>query len=238
VENIMSSKVFRTRQGTILLGVVAAVLAAIALIVYLKQYTNNANAKAVAVPVLVAQGPIAQGTSGEVIASSNLVKPHSYPQDKLAAGAITNASELQGLVTKQAITAGEQLTADDFTAANSQYAGIVGQLPRGMRAVVVPLDLPGQVGGQIAAGNYVDVWALINVTTSNGATTPVARQILPNMLVMNTNTNGNVTLEATPEQAGKLIYASGNDKVWLVLRPPHGSVAKPSIITPTSLLRG
>ena len=56
MENIMSSKLFRTRQGTILLGVIAAVLAAIALIVYLNQYTNNANAKAVPVPVLVAQG--------------------------------------------------------------------------------------------------------------------------------------------------------------------------------------
>ena len=41
MENITSSKLFRTRQGTILLGVVAAVLAAIALIVYLNQYRNS-----------------------------------------------------------------------------------------------------------------------------------------------------------------------------------------------------
>ena len=94
------------------------------------------------------------------------------------------------------------------------------------------------MGGQIAPGDTVDVWALINVTTSNGATTPVAKQILPNMYVLNTNTDGNVTLRATPEQAGKLIYASGNDKIWLVLRPPHGSVKNPTPITPNSLLRG
>jgi hypothetical protein len=35
VDNIMSSKLFTTRQGTVLLGVIAAVIAAIALLVYL-----------------------------------------------------------------------------------------------------------------------------------------------------------------------------------------------------------
>jgi len=236
VENIMSSKLFRTRQGTILLGVVAAVLAAIVLIVYLNQYTNNANKTAVPVSVLVAQGPIPKDMSGDVIASSHLVKPASIAQDKVETGAITSASQIQGQVAVSDIAAGEQLTTADFTTAPNS-GSVTALLPRGMRAVVVPLDLPGQVGGQIAAGDHVDVWALINVATSNG-TTPVARQILPDMLVMNTNTNGNVTLEATPEQSGKLIYASGNDKVWLVLRPPHGSVTKPAIITPNSLLRG
>ena len=37
MENIMSSKLFTTRQGTVLLGVIAAVIAAIALLVYLNQ---------------------------------------------------------------------------------------------------------------------------------------------------------------------------------------------------------
>jgi Flp pilus assembly protein CpaB len=240
VENIMSSKLFRTRQGTILLGVVAAVLAAIALIVYLNQYRNSVNGNALPVTVLVAQGPIAQNTSGSVIAGSSLVKPVSVAQDKVESGAITNASELKGQVATADISAGQQLTTADFAQAGSSTVGIAGDLGRGQRAVVVPLDVPGQVGDQISAGDYVDVWALINLTKSNGQTTPVAREILPNMYVLNTNSTstGNVTLRATPAQAGKLIYASGNDKVWLVLRPPHGSVTTPPTITPNTLLGG
>ena len=39
----MSSKLFTTRQGTIWLGVIAAVIAAIALIVYLNNYRNSVN---------------------------------------------------------------------------------------------------------------------------------------------------------------------------------------------------
>ena len=43
------------------------------------------------------------------------------------------------------------------------------------------------------------------------------------MYVLNTTSDGNVTLRATPNEAGQLIYASGNDKIWLTLRPPRGS---------------
>jgi len=232
VENIMSSKLFRTRQGTILLGVVAAVLAAIALIVYLNQYRNSVNQKATTIQVLVAQGPIPAGTSGDVLASSHLVKPAGIAESKAEAGAITSASQLQGQVAAKDITAGEQLTSADFTATSS--GGIVAQLPRGQRAVVVPLDSPGQVAGQIAAGDYVDVYALI--TTASGA--PVVKLILPKVLVLNTDSDGNVTLMATPAESGKLIYASGNDKLWLTLRPQNGSVTKPPLITSKSLLGG
>lgn len=233
MDNIMSSKVFRTRQGTILLGVVAAVLAAIALIVYLNQYTSNANKSAQVAPVLVAQGAIAKNTTGEVIASSHLVKPVQISQSKIENGAITNTNQIAGQVAVTDIAAGEQLTTSDFAAPNSATVGIPGQLTRGQRAVVVPLELPAQVGNQISPGDQVDVYALVTV-----GSTPVVREILQNMYVINTNSNGNVTLRATPDQAGKLIYAAGNDKIWLTLRPPHGSVTKPTTITPTSLLRG
>ncbi len=197
MENITSSKLFRTRQGTILLGVVAAVLAAIALIVYLNQYRNSISKGTVPQTVLVAQGPIPAGTSGDVLASSHLVKPASVEQSKAEAGAITTASELQGQVAAKDITAGEQLTTADFTASGT--TGIVSQLPRGQRAVVVPLDSPGQVGDQIVAGNEVDVYAL--VTTASGA--PVVHEILQNMYVLNSTSDGNVTLRATPDAGRK-----------------------------------
>jgi hypothetical protein len=61
----MSSKLFTTRQGTVLLGVIAAVIAAIALLVYLNHYKST-----VAKPnvdVLVAKRLILSGTTGAVI---------------------------------------------------------------------------------------------------------------------------------------------------------------------------
>jgi pilus assembly protein CpaB len=232
VENIMSSKVFRTRQGTILLGVVAAVLAAIALIVYLNQYRSSVNKGAVPVTVLVAKKNIPQNTSGEVITSSGLYTTRRVAKDQ-ATGAITNTSELTGKFATTTINAGDQLTSADFASGSNSVST---DLARGQRAVVVPLDSPSQVGDQIAAGDRVDVYAAINVTTANGATNPVVREILQNMYVLNTNSDGNVTLRATPPEAGKLIFAAENEKIWLTLRPAIGSVSKPPLITSNTLL--
>jgi hypothetical protein len=58
------------------------------------------------------------------------------------------------------------------------------------------------------------------------------------MYVLNAVNAGNVTLRATPQQAGELIFASNNDKVWLVLRPTVGGTTnkKPPLITNNNLL--
>jgi hypothetical protein len=40
----------------------------------------------------------------------------------------------------------------------------------------------------------------------------------------------NVTLRATPTQAGQIIYASSNDSIWLALRPTIGTITKPPVI--------
>jgi pilus assembly protein CpaB len=228
VENIMSSKLFRTRQGTILLGVVAAVLAAIALVIYLNQYRNSVNKSSVPLQVLVAKSLIQHGTSGDIVASSSLYTTKEIAKSQVQNGAFVDASELAGKVALQDIYPGQQLTAADF----GTGSGINLNLNRGQRAVVVPLDSPSEVGGQISAGDQVDVWVLF--TQANG--TPVVREMLQNMYVLNTNSDGNVTLRATPAQAGKLIFASGNAKIWLTLRPANGSVTKPPLITSNSLL--
>jgi hypothetical protein len=52
------------------------------------------------------------------------------------------------------------------------------------------------------------------------------------MYVLAAGTNGgNVTLRATPTQAGTLIYAASNATIWLVLRPTIGTITKPPVIT-------
>ena len=226
MENIMSSKLFRTRQGTILLGVVAAVLAGVALIVYLNQYRNSVNSVA-QLQVLVAKNSIPQNTSGQVIASSGLYTTEKIAKSQVQAGALTDPSEFAGQVAATDIVKGQQLTQADFTAPS----GLTSDLSPRQRAVVVPLDSPGQVGGQIVAGDSVDVYAL--VTAASGA--PIVKEILTNMDVLNTTSDGNVTLRASQKEAGQLIYASGNDKIWLTLRPPRGSGTKSPPITSSNL---
>jgi Flp pilus assembly protein CpaB len=234
VENIMSSKLLQTRRGTIILGIAAAALAAIALLVYLNQYRKSVNSGAQPVSVLVAKSLIQKGTPGNVVGTTGLYELTNIPKKQVKAGAFIDPATLTGKVAAIDIYPGQQLTTADFVQANG--AALTQNLTADQRAVVVPLDAPGEVGGQIAAGDHVDVWVLFNAQGANGVSRPLAREVLQDMYVMGTN-GSNVTLRANPKVAGELIYASANAKIWLALRPAIGSkTTKPPEITSNDLL--
>jgi Flp pilus assembly protein CpaB len=234
VESILSSKLLQTRRGTIILGIAAAALAAIALLVYLNQYRNSVNSGAQPVSVLVAKSLIQKGTPGNIVGTTGLYELTNIPKKQVKTGAFIDPATLTGKVAAIDIYPGQQLTNADFAPAN--YAALTQNLTADQRAVVVPLDSPGEVGGQIAAGDHVDVWVLFNAQGVNGVSRPLAREVLQDMYVMGTNA-GNVTLRATPKVAGELIYASSNAKIWLVLRPAIGSkTTKPPEVTVNDLL--
>jgi Flp pilus assembly protein CpaB len=236
VESITSSKLFTTRQGTILLGVGAAVLAAVALIVYLKQYRNSVNSKAQPLSVLVAKSLIQKGTPGDVVGTTDLYQVTSIPKSEVKTGAFVDPASLTGKIATADIYPGQQLTSSDFAVGSAN--ALTQNLSRTQRAVVVPLDSPSEVGGQITAGDHVDVWVLLNAQTANGVSQPLVREVLQDMTVMTAATNGgNVTIRATPKQAGELIFASNNAKIWLVLRPAVGSTTtRPPVISVNDLL--
>jgi Flp pilus assembly protein CpaB len=236
VESILSSKLFATRRGTIMLGVGAAVLAGIALLVYLNHYRSSVRGGVQPFSVLVAKSLIQKGTPGDVIGSTKLFQVTSIPRDQVKNGAFVDPKTLTGKVAAVDIYPGQQLTAGDFTLTNANT--LTQSLARDQRAVVVPLDSPGEVGGQISRGDRVDVWVALSAQGANGVSRPVVREVLQNMYVLTAGTSGgNVTLRATPKQAGMLIFASSNAKIWLTLRPAVGSTAtKPPIITVNDLL--
>jgi Flp pilus assembly protein CpaB len=224
VENIMSSKLFTTRQGTILLGLIAALIAAVALVAYLNHYRNSA--KAVPVSVLVAQKLIQKGTSGDVLRTTpGFYESTNYAKDQVAAGAITDPAALAGKVALTDVAAGQQLTQADFGPASSSPSTA---LKRGQRAVVIPLGSPQSVGGQITAGSHVDVWVAYGGKD---------RELFQDLYVLAVSGN-NITFRVTPAQAGTLIFASQNAQIWLVLRPTLGSHGKPVEIGPGNLVRG
>lgn len=237
MENITSSKLFTTRQGTVLLGVIAAVIAAIALLVYLNHYRNSHGA-AGTVNVLVAQKLILKGTGGDVIRqTAGLYKSTPIAKSQAESGAIVDPATLAGQVATTEIAPGQQLTASDFGPGGTTLAT---QLPRTAGAVTVNLQSPNQVGGQISAGSHVDVWVAFNGSGSNGVSRPIVHELYQDMTVLQVaSSGGNVTLEATSTtQAGTLIFASENAAIWLVLRPTNGSTGKPPTISVANLLGG
>jgi Flp pilus assembly protein CpaB len=225
VENISSSKLFTTRQGTIMLGVIAAVIAAIALLVFLSQYRSGANSS---VGVLVAKKTIPQGTSGDVLAkSTGFYTVAQIPKDNVLNGAITDSSTLSGKVALADINPSSQLTESQF----GEGTGVVQKLGPNERAVVVSLGSPQSVGGQIAAGSNVDFWVTTSGQGAGGVSRPIAKLLFQDVLILGVS-GGNITLKATsPKQAGQMIYASTNDQIWLALRNTVSrNTARPPVI--------
>jgi Flp pilus assembly protein CpaB len=220
VENIMSSKLLTTRRGTVILGVIAAVLAAIVLLVYLNSVRNSTNAKTQPVSVLVAKSLILKGTPGNVVGTTGLYNVASIPKDQVKTGAFVDPASLGGTVALTDIYPGQQITQSEF---GPGTGALTEELAPNQRAVVVSLGSPQSVGGQLVAGDHVDVWIAFNGQSANGVTRPIVRLLYQDMTVLSaptaTNGSGNVTMEATPRQAGTLIYATNNAQIYLVLRP-------------------
>ncbi len=165
---------------------------------------------------------------------------------QIPAGAIADASAIQGRVAARDIQRGQALTATDFTVGG----GIASQLAPNQRAISVPLDTSHGLAGVLQAGDRVDVYAGFSNGAGGGAT---LKLLLPNIQVLAVNdssgsglggsgaSDANVVLKVLARRRrSALAFASDNGKVWLVLRGANatGPDARAARSTVTSLLLG
>jgi pilus assembly protein CpaB len=244
-------KLFSTRGGTLALAGLAALIAAVAVSVYVKHYRSTVESGGRAASVMVAPSLIPKGTPGTAIATRHLFQVQAIRESQLREGAISDPASLRGKVAKTDIFPGQQLTLADFTSARG---GLSSQLAGVQRAITISVDSAHGMVGQINSEDRVDVYAGFNVAPvdalgqpiSSGQTRPVLRLIMQNIPVLTLDKSnrfgGNsaqVTLRTTAFQAEKLAFASDNGKLWLVLRPPTGArPAPPNLVTAETLLLG
>jgi Flp pilus assembly protein CpaB len=237
-----------TRQGTIVVAVVCAVIAAGIIIFAMHQYRQSVDAKGKPETVFVANGVIQKGTSGDAIASERLFTPTRLVTKQVSAGAVADASVLHGKVAATTIYPGQQLTTSDFVVGG----GLAGQLAPNQRAISLPLDASHGMVGQIAPGDHVDVyagWYATGQGQQHG--TGLLRLLIPNVLVLGVSNSGAggiggpgnggttlFTLQVDDSQAGQVAYAADQAQVWLTLRPGNASTPSPAVVTANSILAG
>lgn len=245
-----AQKLFSTRGGTLILAGIAAVIAAIAVFVYVDNARDSAKSGGLAATVLVAKEPIPKGTPGEVVASRELFQVQSVRQSQLREGAITDPVSLRDRVAATDILPGSQLTASDFTTSNVTLASrLAGQ----QRAITISLDRAH--AGPLEEGDRVDVYAgfqlqAVDATgrpVGSGQARPVLRLIMQSIPVLQTESDRRgsssgsqqVTLQTTARQASELAFAADNGDVWLTMRPPTGAGPSPNnLVTTETLLLG
>jgi Flp pilus assembly protein CpaB len=246
VQKYVSTRLLATRQGTIMLGLGAAGLAALVLLVYLNQYRSSVSAGASTVSVLVARSVIEQGTPGDAIGTREMFQAASIARDEVKEGAITDPAALRGTAAATDILPGEQLTVANLTPSVSTLGT---QLADAERAVSIPVVAHGLVG-HIQGGDHVDVLGIFSGGSAGADGGPFMRTLLQNIVVITPpgaaaggvgepGGGSTVVLRVNPQQAARLALAAENASIWLVLRPRAGAKASvPPLLTLESIVQG
>jgi Flp pilus assembly protein CpaB len=250
MQNILSSRLLSTRGGTVVLGAIAALLAAIILLVYLNRYRESVSSSSAPQTVLVAKSLIPKGTSGALVGQKELFQSATLPGDQIKEGAVTDPATLKGKVAADDIFPGQQITTADFSATATD--AVATQITGPQRAISIAIDEAHGNIGQLVAGDHIDVWAGMNVVPPRGdAVTPVVTLIAADILVMaapgagsNEGVGGgdeaaNVVLRLNNTQAAKVAFAADNGRLWFMLRPRSSSTpTRPKFADVESLLIG
>lgn len=224
-------KTLSTRNGTLLVSAIAAVLAAVLLLIFLSQYRESTQDDGLSSSVLVAKRLIERGSSGDALADQGTFQRASVPRSDLKQGAITDPESIKGQTAATDIYPGEQLTTADFT---PSAARVQNRLAPGDRAIAIPVDAIHGNTGELRAGDRVDVLGGFNVgDTGGGEGKPVIKVLMRNVLVLTApagaapggsgSQGANVVLRAPDRKAVELAYSADHGKLWLLLRPQVGA---------------
>lgn len=212
-----------SRTGSLVLAALAAIVAGVLVFVAIND-ARKGSAGAAAATVVVAEQLIPKGSSGESIAADRSFRMTEIKGNAVAAGALTDISQVRDKVATQDIYPGQQLAAADFAAGGGSLAA---KLANNERAVSLPIDAAHGMVGDVRAGDRVDVLVGFNEQSRGGQTRPVMRALASNVEVLKAPKSGSgassgsqnvITLAAKDDVATKLAFTADNGKVWVVLR--------------------
>jgi Flp pilus assembly protein CpaB len=201
-----------SRRNSILVALLAAIVAGALIYAFVSHSNKNATATApVESTVFVAKSYIPAGMEDSAIISQGLLKPEQIAATAVIAGALSDPSEVAGMVSTSAIAAGQQVTSSDFAKGSSQLDT---QLRGNGRAVAISLDAAHGLTAYLTAGDTVDV--AVQGPSGAGA-------LFQNISVL-ANATGNVVLDLSDKQVLLLADAlQENLSIWLELRPAKGA---------------
>jgi Flp pilus assembly protein CpaB len=204
-----------SRGGTLILGVIAAAIAAVLLVVYLRSYRDSVNSTAAPATVLIAKRLIVRGTPGSLIAKRSLYQPTTVAKDEVKLGAIVDPAVLNGRVAVSDVYPGAQLTLNDFTAETS--TALNAQIAGPERGVSLSIDATKGALANVATGDHVDIYL-----QPKG---DVLKLFRPNVLVLSApgSAGGNVVLRVGTKDAANVLYAAYNTTLYFAIRPASGA---------------
>jgi pilus assembly protein CpaB len=249
-------RVLSTRTGALALAIILAAAAALLVVVYVKGYQSDVNGRSNEVSVLVANQTIPQLTPGNQVVEAMMYRESTVPKSSLVDGAVTDRDQLKGLVARNDVYPGEQLTTNQFVKSDTNSVSV--NLKPNQRAIDFPAE-PGQgLVGRLQVGDHVDVVASFEVVPidpstglprQGGQSIPVTKTIAKDALVLSVPATSDtsstqakdpvLTLAIHVDDVQHVVFAQEKGDIYFVLRPPGSSDdVKPVIDDVRSVLRG
>ncbi|MDW7673928.1 MAG: Flp pilus assembly protein CpaB [Bacillota bacterium] len=150
------------------------------------------------------------------------------PVDYVHPNAVTNPEEIDGAITKSILIADEQLLEGKLVKQNQFEDGLSYQIKEGYRALTIPINVVSGLSGLVKPGDSVDI--IVTIEDNQTISTFVLQNILvlaaDNTLERKTGSapadleRKTLTLEVKPTEAPKLVLASEQGSLRLLLRSP------------------
>lgn len=200
------------------------------------------------VAVLVAAKPITAGTTASSAASQGLIQQKTVTRGAVPDRAVIAIDELAGTVAAMPVAAGDVITSDMFTQAQTRIGTV--RIPPGRTALALEMENVAGIAGFAGAGDKVNIYGVDDADDAGNG--PGVRLILPSIEVLSVN---GVTLTAdpgkpgaerlvfllavSPAEAERLIYLSKFEQLYFSLVPADqsGPVTTPGA-GPGTALRG
>ena len=224
-------KTLSTRNGTLAVSGIAALLAGALLLVFLNAYRDSTRDDDISVSVVVAKRLIERGSSADVLADQGAFQRASVPKAELKEGAVVDPAALEGTMAVGDIYPGEQVMAADFVAV---YPRAVYQLTGANRALAIPADAIHGNTAELRAGDRVDILGAFDSQEGQPGTggKPVIKVLMRDVPILRApiggnggagSAGGNIVVKARDDKAAQLAYAADNGTLWLLLRPQAGA---------------
>lgn len=225
----MMQKIWNSMTGknrSLVFFAVAVVIAGVASVWAYNALKGKTSApKVETVPVAVAGADLPWGA----VLTKETIKTVTYLRDNLPAGYFTDTSTLAGRTILYPIKTNEPILASRLAPIDFKGGGVAAVVAKDKRAMAVKVDKVIGVSGFIHPGNRVDV--LVTLAGQGKVTSPIAKTVLENVLVLATGTQTEqagkkekaapvdvITLEVTPEEGEKLALAAAEGNLQLSLR--------------------
>jgi Flp pilus assembly protein CpaB len=219
--NSLTEWVSASRSWAVGVGIGAALLAGLLLLLYLDRYRDSVAGDSARSSVLVARSLIPAGTSGDIVASKQTYQVAEIQNKEVKVGAVADPTYLNDRVATADIYPGQQITTADFSAETT--TAVDTQITGTQRAISVSLDNVHGSLSQLVAGDQIDLYVSLGARNNGQAQVKLFRPNVTVLAVPGAEDAGNLILKIEQRDAADFAYAADNTQMYFVIRPNAGS---------------